>query len=356
MAIEPTPQIVPKGRVLERIRRELEVSLTDDRLDRLRKANLINPTVAIEGTTERGYTIDMANRIMLIASIIKYFGKQRLRESEMAFWLAYCGVRVPVPLVLKHLEASAKSFISAGRRFLDSRGKGYLASNGNASALVRPLVKALAKLFSWGKRADLTLGKPLGLLTFIAMNGMLSTKAFAGLKHLLLEIASQLRGEQIVDGTAPAAVLWGAVTDFMPFIRLDDENRMLVAVRAFNPNDAETLYTAVTAVRRFRETAGAVFPWLVHASTETTNPKWKPTQQGFDRANRYLAPCMCAGLLAMRDDLQSAQRTQALAAGDLADVTGDMLIVKAIGEQFGVSLAPKPEVEKTDDASSGDKQ
>lgn len=340
MAVEPTPRTVPKGQVLERIRRELDISLSDDRLDRLRKATLIGPTVAIAGTTERGYTIDMANRIMLIASIIKYFGKQRLREAEIAFWLAYCGIRVPAPLVLKHLEASAKCFVSSSRRLLDSRGKGYLASNGNAGALVGPLLKGLAKLFSWGKRADLALGKPVGLLVYITLNGMLSTKAFLGLKRLLLEIGAQIRGEPIADGSAPATVLWEVVTGFMPFIRLDDQNRMIVAAQTFDPADADTLYTAAVAVRHFRETASTIIPFLAHASPETINPKWKFTQQDFDFANRYMAPCMCATLLGMRDDPASAQRTRDLAAGNLTDATSDLLMAKAIGERLGPTLGP----------------
>ncbi|MGA7201583.1 MAG: hypothetical protein WBX26_07125, partial [Candidatus Cybelea sp.] len=97
------PIPIPKAKVFAKAT-ELNLSPSEDRLDRFRKAQLLDDLVPIPGTTQRGFFPAQANRFLFLLWLGKALG-QRLRPSAMAFWLCWYGADdVPPELVCEHID------------------------------------------------------------------------------------------------------------------------------------------------------------------------------------------------------------------------------------------------------------
>jgi hypothetical protein len=136
------------------------------------------------------------------------------------------------------------------------------------------------------------------------------------------------------EATQAFDLAWQLLKEFMQYLDLDEKhNKLLQTVREVRErNDLVDILPSVDGVRRFRETAHAVIPWLADAQETPTNAWLRGGDSGY--INRYISAIGACLLLANRHDDSTQARLAELRSGDTATILLDLHRMKLVGEHL----------------------
>ena len=296
------PRLIPKSEVFAK-GEELKLAPSDDRFDRFRKAKLLDDLDLLEGTTQRGFTVEQANRFITLLAVSNALGK-RTRPDALAFWLVWYGFKnVPEELVCDHIERTVTSFLRYMRREFDRKRvppKG-LRNPERWERAGEPWAKFIVKNLFQRAAGNPIAREMLSFLIGLALRALISPTSFESVAHLLQRLAVLAGGDKSkVDALRDA---WAALSEAMQLFTLDIEQNPLVgAIRNVRAEDAQMIVSLVQDTRNTIGVMGAVFPIFRTASpplSEDPNDKTKTV------IAKHFGPLM-ASVIALTRDLPHA--------------------------------------------------
>jgi hypothetical protein len=296
------PRLIPKSEVFAK-GEELKLAPSDDRFDRFRKAKLLDDLDLLEGTTQRGFTVEQANRFITLLAVSNALGK-RTRPDALAFWLVWYGFKnVPEKLVCDHIERTITSFLRYMRREFDRKRvppKG-LRNPERWERAGEPWAKFIVKNLFQRAAGNPIAREMLSFLIVLALRALISPTSFESVAHLLQRLAVLAGGDKSkVDALRDA---WAALSEAMQLFTLDIEQNPLVgAIRKVRAEDAQMIVSLVQDTRNTIGVMGAVFPIFRTASPplpEDPNDKTKTV------IAKHFGPLM-ASVIALTRDLPHA--------------------------------------------------
>jgi|GEM_PF-5668157 hypothetical protein len=293
-----TAALIPKTTVFAKAT-ELDLSLSDDKLDRFRKAGLLDDLVPIGGTTQRGFRLAQANRCVALLAICKVLG-QRPKFSALAFWLCWYGFEdVPPDLICEHIDRTLLSYLTMLRRELDRKrvpingvrdpkrwdkvGKPwgrFILKNYLRRAVDNPIAR---EVFSW------TVG--------LVLRALISQTSFEAVATILQRVAYLVGIDK--SKTDALREIWGALSDGVKLFTLDEaQNPLIRVVRQINATDPKMIIPLVHDARLTVGVMGAVFPVFNIAGAPLADD---PKDAGRVYVAKHFAPGIVAVLALTRD-------------------------------------------------------
>jgi|HubBroStandDraft_6_1064221.scaffolds.fasta_scaffold213556_2 hypothetical protein len=332
-------QRIPRRAVVATIVRLGYPEPSDDQIDRWDKAGLICEPPSSERRGAYGYTTQQRDRLVAISGIIARLESERVRGSEIAFWLSYGGARdVPADLVCEHIDTSVKVLQSGLLRILNglgSRNEGFLLGViGKAKKLGFMLArKVLLSALPYLSRSSLA-RETIGTLISLMLQTSSKPTTYGSVAREMRQTASALRTDSTPPPEHALRYLFETIADFSQLFRLDANNRMLQAVQEIVSEDPSEIYWAVELVAGMLPAAAKVFPWMVDA---TTLPQLSPKDQ--KALNRYFAPMQCAVMATLRRNPYSRALAADVSIGKTERVVADMQQMKALTDQIGMTIS-----------------
>jgi hypothetical protein len=312
---------------------------SDDQIDRWADAFACGQP-SQGGLSAYGYTEAQAQRLVLIAKIVKGLPSKRVRKSEIAFWLAFQGaVDVPPDLVCEHIEASVRTFQRRSRRILNELGR----RNEADCVGVKEIAKKLAGLLARNIVLKLVpaLGRSmlarefLSILIGIFLRASTRTTPYA-------EVSGEIgRATAVLSPTSEPLPgdarqeLFSILADASQLLRLDDKNEMLIGIRAVTASgDSAQVFLIVESARKLLITASQVFPWMLNPSVLTS---FALEDRRF--LARYFAPIVCGVRAAIRDNEYAKQLDVDLREGNTERTLTEFSQAKQLGDHVANRLS-----------------
>ena len=304
---------------------ERSVSLSEDKLQRWSEASLTAASREIPGTSQRGYTCDEIERILLVATIADQLDSDRPRVTEISYLLAYEGHDAPEDLVLQHLDEAVVGFQKLVLRLLTNRGARDLTLPGVIDTVAELVAKWICN------RGDTR--SPRGF-AFEATR-LFATTALYGILRVGTEKQAFQAFKRVVQWLFPSAThdatepLWTILHEFLPFIRVDRENALLKAIRQAC-SYSEPVLACAALTKSALTTSSAVFPWMLAATPENTGGLCD--EEGCKLVNRFLPAFITAVFIAVRSEEAARGRLDDLARGKTDDFVRDMTTIHNLAQ------------------------
>lgn len=335
------PRLIPKCEVFAKAE-ELQLAPSDDRFDRFRKARLLSDLALIEGTTQRGFTVEQANRFITLLAVSKALGK-RTRPEPLAFWLLWYGFRnVPAQLAWDHIEGSTISLLRLLRREFDRKRvppKG-LRNPERWERAGEPWAKVIVKYLFQRAAGNPIAHQLLSFFSSLALRALISPTSFESVAHILQRLAF-LMG---IDKSKIEALreLWDMLAGGMQIFTLDiEQNPMVSAIRKAKAEEPEIVSEIVQDTRNSIGVMGAVFPIFRMARpplTENPNDKTKAV------IAKNFGPVMAAVIVLTRDFPHAIEMRRKMREGDydsaLAEFHNIKVVTDDIMTRIGVGAKP----------------
>lgn len=313
---------------LNRMAARRSLHLGDDRLDRWHGAKITDPSSAIVGTSERGYTAAQADRILVVAEIAAGIKSKRPTASEIAFLLAYEGHEAPPLLVLEHVERSMLMFQRRIRRMLDGHGDGNLMRIDASKRLAPQVIRMLLRYASPTLARNVVLFEVGAATAEVVISLILKGTASANTFPMFTSLVSRI----FPNATAEAPrMLWDLLHELMALLRLDEKNAIFAALKDAC-KEPEAALVAATDARRLLDVGSRVFPWMADADV-LRELRWV-TEDDRVFVNRYFPPIISGLVLAMRKDVLAQRRLADLRAGNENAALNDLNRMSAAGSEI----------------------
>jgi hypothetical protein len=333
--------LIPKSVVFAKAE-ELQLSPSDDRFDRFRKAGLLNDLAPIAGTTLHGFTKDQANRFIFLLAVCKVLGK-RPRLSALAFWLCWYGADdVPTDLVCEHVERTMLSYLALLRREFDRKRvppKGmrnprrweragqpwakFILKNLLRRAVDNPIAR---EVLSW--TVGLALRALISPTSFDAVASILQRLAYLiGIDKSKIEAQRELRA---------------ALSEGAQLFTLDaNANPLVEAVRAVRAHDPNAIIPIVRDTRLTVGAMGAVFPIFRIANAPLVDDPNDKTQAYMAK---HFAPGMTAVVALTRDMPHAVELHRAMREGNYRPALQEFHQIKAVTDDIAarIGVGAKP--------------
>lgn len=329
------PRLIPKSEVFAR-GEELKLAPSDDRFDRFRKAKLLDDLALLEGTTQRGFTVEQANRFITLLAVSNALGK-RTRPDALAFWLVWYGFKnVPATLVCDHIERTITSFLRYMRREFDRKRvppKG-LRNPQRWERAGEPWAKFIVKNLLQRAAGNPVAREMLSFLIGLALRALISPTSFESVAHLLQRLAVLAGGQKSkVDALREA---WAALSEAMQLFTLDIEQNPLVgAIRKVRAEEPELVVSLVLDTRNSVGVMGAVFPIFRTASpplAEDPNDKTKVYLA------KHFGPGMAAVVALTRDMPHAIEMRKNMREGNYDAALAEFHQVKVVTDDIATRI------------------
>ena len=304
---------------------------SDDRLDRLRAAGLIDQFVPLPDCgPERFTTKAQAARIRLAYQIAADLRLKKPKVSEIAFWMAVAGYDVPPDLVAEHIEKSLEAFLSRMYRILTGRGV--------TIDLDYPILPRETK--SLGQRIGKYLAaRPVFKDSFIAQLAITALAQFS-LEFLFRKESFSLVAPLVKrflvfvlkdenQASLFARSFWDELCDALELIAPGDRNRLKRAVRECRESSPQRINPAVRDTALFVKVMSRVMPLFSDKSIGTNLLGMGDADWHFIK--RYFLPTMSAALILTDEHPYATELRNAAHQGDLRQLESDMAQVATAG-------------------------
>lgn len=308
---------------------------SDDRIDRLRRARLIDPFVRDPaGGPERFATSEHVARLFVVYGTIARLGLTKPQAAEIAYWLSANGHRVPPKLVAAHLRRSVNSVVASLWRELGRRLD---------LALWAPPPDAPSRIARsvWGALRRLAPSPPtpivadLGYVVLRAWAGVtFRNENFAAASGLLRRCLEPLLG--LDNATKYSRPLWEAIVEFASLITTND-NQLIAATASAEREEPEEILLAAWDSRLLCDEFTKVFPAFGDPEILRRGP-WNFDDENTAIVMRYFPPLIAALLMWSRPNEYSTTFREHLRSGDVGDLHTELLQAKAMLER----LFPQP--------------
>ena len=327
--------LIPKSVVFAKAI-ELELTPSDDRFDRFRKAGLLHDLAAIPGTTQHGFTKDQANRFIFLLAVSKVLGR-RPRLSALAFWLCWYGAEnVPADLVCKHVERTMVSFLAYLRREFDRRRvppKGMR----NAQRWERagqPWAKFILKSLLRRAVDNPIAREVLSWTVGLALRALISPTSFEAVGGILQRLLYLVGVDK--SKTEAQRELWATLSEGAQLFTLDaDANPLVGAVRVVRAEDPKAIIQIVQDTRRMVGAMGAVFPLFRIANAPLVEDRSNKTQVYMAK---HFAPGMTAVTALTRHMPHAIELNRAMREGNYEPVFAEFHQVKVVTDDIAARI------------------
>lgn len=254
-------RLIPKAETFAEASR-LGLEPSDDRFDRFRAGGLIGDLAAVEGTTQRGFTVPQRQRFFALLDLCKRLGSKRPRASALAFWLCWYGATdTPAELVCEHIERTVLSQLRFLRRqysrrrvplkFANESERWRLAGMPWAKPFIR---QALTSFVGNGIMLDI-----LATVVGLVLRALFSKVAFETVAIILRRLLFMVG----VKNVTPEAMrtIWNVAEEAFPLFTTNErQNALLAAVREVNAEDPRQIIDLVHFAHGVLWSMARVFP------------------------------------------------------------------------------------------------
>lgn len=332
--------LIPKAKVFARAT-ELNLSPSEDRLDRFRKAQLLDDLVLIPGTTQRGFLPEQANRFLFLLWLGRALG-QRLRPSAMAFWLCWYGVDgVPPELVCEHIDRTLVSFLAMMGREFDRRRvpvKG-VRNPEQWQKVEKPWGKFVLKHY-FGRAINSPIARQVFSRTAgLALRALIAPTSFDAVAPIVRRLGHLIG----VDASKTEAFreIWAALREGVQLFTLDQhKNPLVTEIRKINATDPALIIPIVRDTRLMVAAMGAAFPiYRMDAAPEAADPNDKKLVY----IAKHFAPGMVAATALTRDFPHAIEMRENLRKGNYEPVVAEFHQIKIVTDNIAarIGIGPK---------------
>jgi hypothetical protein len=299
---------------------------SDDRLDRLRRANLIEPFERTAGGgAERFVLPEQVERVILFYDTVARLRLEKPTASEIAFWLAADGYDVPVDLVAFHIRSSILSVVQRLFREIGRRVK-FQRSDVPADA-PRRVGRSLLKMIESLSHDEVSpLGRSLGYLALRTWAGATFRRenfnAVAPMIHGCL--GSVLGTEASERFSRP---FWDATVEFASLIH-DRDNALVNATTRAERDDAGAILLGARDAKLLVKEVAQVFP--VFGDAQLAETRWRLSPEDRIVVARYFTPAAAAVLIWARNHEHCIKLREGLRSGDNSTLQTELLAVNAV--------------------------
>lgn len=326
---------IPRAKVFAKAR-ELNLSPSEDRFDRFRKAHLLDDLVPITGSMQRGFLPEQANRFLFLLWLGKALG-QRLKPSALAFWLCWYGADdVPPELVCEHIDRTLVSFLALMRREFDRRRVPVhgVRKPEQWEKVSRPWGRFVLKHYI-GRAVNNPVARQVFSWTVgLALRALLSPTSF----DVVAPVVRRL-GRLIGVDTAKTEALreiWAALSEGVQLFTLDEHKNPLVAViREINAADPSQIIALVHDTRLVVGAMGAAIPFFRIDAAPTASD---PNDKKLVYIAKHFAPGMVAAITLTRNFPHAIEMRRNLREGNYQPVIGEFHQIKIVTDNIAAKI------------------